>query len=79
MDVATPQELADHYGYTPAASELAAERAYFAAEKDHNLVCLYSLALDRGDTAAAGAYLRQIESPERRLEAEMLGGELVEA
>ncbi|WP_302548809.1 hypothetical protein [uncultured Desulfovibrio sp.] len=79
IDAATSQELAAHYGYMPDAAELAAERAHFAADKDHNLVCLYTLALDRGDAAKAAAYLRRIANPQRRLEAEMLGGELMGA
>ena len=79
FDVATPEEVEAHYGYTPEGEELAFARASFDQDKDHNLVSLYLLFLGRGDKGTAAAYYRQIESPERQLEAALLAGECVEA
>lgn len=79
IDIATPKELEAHYGYLPEATELESEREHFTRDKDHNLVCLYLLFLERGANAKAKAYFSQIENPERQLEAAMLAGECVEA
>lgn len=79
FDIATPEEVQETLGYMPEGAELALERKSFELDADHNCVSLYLLYLERGEAAQAASYYKQIQSPERQLEAAMLAGECMEA
>lgn len=60
FDIATPEEVAERYEYTPSAQEIAAERSALAQNPDANFSELACLFVDRGNYAQALAYLNQI-------------------
>ncbi len=60
FDIATPEEVAERYSYTPSAQEIAAERAALAQNSDANFSELAYLFADRGDYAQAVNCLNQI-------------------
>ena len=78
FDIATPEELKEHYGYVPSKEEVTQDRLLLANDRDHNLQYLYWLYMDRGDEKTAEFYLNQIEDWQRKLDAAALVGDAIE-
>lgn len=66
FDIATPEELKAHYGYTPKEEELSADRLRASKNKDYNLEYLACLFAERGDFSTAEKYIDQISDEMRK-------------
>ena len=74
-DIATTAELEEHYGYTPTAKELQADREHCAQNPDYNYQHLFWLFLDRGLPETAQKYYDKIQDPDIQLDAAMIAHE----
>ena len=75
MDVLGPGEREYHFGFTPSAAQLRAERAHCARDRDYNCQHLFWHYLDHGRPDIAQTYFDMIEDPDRRLDAQMMAHE----
>ena len=79
IDIATPEELEEQFGYPPSPEEISREREYCLEVPDLNYQFLYWLYRDRGDEKTAQGYLDKIKDPRRRLSATMIAHECSDA
>ena len=79
IDIATPEELEDCFGYPPTAKDISMERELCLKDPDLNYQFFYWLYLARGDEKTAQGYLDKIKDPERRLFTTMVAHECNDA
>jgi len=79
VDIATPEELEDCFGYPPTAEDISRERKYCLEDPDLNYQFLYWLYLGRDDKKTAQIYLDKIKDPLCRLDTTMLVSECIDA
>ncbi len=78
VDIATPEELEGHFGYSPSPDDISRERKYCLEDPDRNYQELYWLYFARGDKKTAQSYLDKIKDPLCRLDTTMLVSECID-